>query len=93
MDQISRRKRCEDIEIPQDGSRFRDNTDRVVCPVENRKNLSGQLITALDRLIGIGICTERNQLDAVIRLRKLLFQQLSRICLGDQDALEIEPRR
>ncbi len=62
-------------------------------PVHHLKNLPGQLIAALDGLIRIGVRSERDQLDAIIRFCQFPFQQFSGVGLCDQYAFEIETRR
>jgi hypothetical protein len=48
---------------------------------------------ALDRLIGIGVGSDRDHARFVVRRRQFLFQKLRRVGLGEQFRFEVEPRR
>jgi hypothetical protein len=57
------------------------------------EHAAGQLMLALDRLIGIGIGAHRQRFTAIGRRRQLLDQQLRCARLIEKPALEIKTRR
>ena len=60
---------------------------------QHLEDLPGDLPPFLDRLVGIGVGTKRNRRHVIAGLAQGGVEQLGRIGLGEQPALEIRARR
>ncbi len=85
--------RDEDIEIAQHQRRFGHDADRMAGALQHFEDAPHDLIAPLDRLIGIGIGADGDDLRHVARRRQFALQQFRRVRLHEQFGFEIEPRR
>ena len=67
--------------------------DRMIGKRQNFKHLAHHPFLAFDRLIGVGIGSNRDRLHRIAWRRQFALEQACRIGLGKQPRLEIEPRR
>ena len=93
LDQPALRHGREEIEIAQDQRGFGDDRDRVIGLRQNLQNSAHDAMLAFDRLVGIGVGSDRDDLGLVIRRGQFALQHLRGVVLDEQAAFEIEPRR
>ncbi|MNE65772.1 hypothetical protein D3C80_1612790 [compost metagenome] len=57
------------------------------------EGLPGDLVLALDRLIGVGVGAQIDRRALIAAFGQLLLQHIDSVGLGDQFGFEIQPRR
>ncbi len=87
------RHRRQQIDVALDQRRLGDQRHRMVAFVQHLEHLTRDALGPLDRLIGVGVDAQRDQLAPVGRPRQRLAQPLGGIGLGVQLRLEIQARR
>ena len=65
----------QDVDVARDQRRLGDDADRMVGSRQHLEDRARDAPLALDRLVGIGICPERDRLRRVAGLGELLCQQ------------------
>ncbi len=88
-----RRHRREQVDVAHHAVGLGGDGQRMVGLGQHLDAAARDPPIALDRLIGIGVGPERDRPADIAALRQLLAQQHRRVGLGEQLALEIEPRR
>ena len=83
----------DDVEVPQDQRRLRDDAGGVARLAEHLEDLPGDAEVTLDRLIGIGVRAERQRTDPVAGLPEFAAQQVGGLRLGHDLGLEVEAGR
>ena len=87
------RHRRQQVEVADDPVGLGGKHGRMVGLVQHLKHPPRHLPRRLDRLVRVGVGTQRNRLNLVARLRQFGAQQVGRLGLGEQPRFEIEPRR
>ena len=85
-----RRQPREQIEVTQNEGRFGDDRDGVVGAIEHFEDGTREPMLALDRLIGVGDGTERDDLGNIARSTQFAFEQCGGVDLGVEFGFEIE---
>ena len=85
------RHRRQQIEVAQNQVRFRYDPNGMARPREHLEDRARHAILTLDRLIRVGIGSQRDHARSIFRRRQLLLEQGRRAILDEQLALEVEP--
>ena len=81
----------EEVGVARDQRRLGDHADRVPELGEDLEAAAREPQPALDRLVAVGVAGERHHLRLPARRAKRLAQQLGRVVLHHDAALEVEP--
>ena len=93
LDQIALGQRRQDIDVAHDRPGLGQHGHRMAGPVQHFQKLAHDAEALLDRLIGVGVGADGDGAYLIARPGQLLFQQPGGVGLGEQAALEIQPRR
>ena len=91
--EICARHPREDVDVADDERRLGDDADRMPRPLQHLEDRPRDPPLALDRLVGIGIGAERDQLRLIARIGELARQEFGRVGLGVELGLEVETGR
>ena len=86
------RQLAQQVQVPEDHRALGDDGHRVSIAQQHLQGAPGQLLFALNGLVGIGIGPQVDRCAAIAGLGQLLFQQGRGVALGDQLGFEIQPR-
>ena len=93
LEQPLGRQGRQQVEIAQDAAGFGDDAERVLGVGQHFDQSPGDFQLTFNRLVAIGDNAQRQGGGAVGRPGQLLAQQRRCVMLGEQLALEIQPRR
>src|SRR5260370_33331641 len=89
LHQVLLRHEAEQIQISLDQRGLGDDGDRMLAFSQDLEDLSGDLVFALDRLVAVGIRTERDRARPVAGFGERLAQQPGRVGLCEEPGLEV----
>ena len=88
-----RRHRRDQVDVAQDERRFGHDREGVLVQRQQFDDAAGDPPFALDRLVRIGVRSERDRIAAITRPREFGAQQLGRVGLGEDARFEVDARR